>query len=119
MRSRTSVFTALVLFVGILGFAPESVHAQDVGTVAGTVTGPGGAPIGDVAVSIIGVNIVGQTNAEWIYLLLNVPAGNHGVQAAESDSLRSLSGISRSQPEDGPPSTSSLKRPGFPCRTSS
>jgi len=81
MRSRTSVFTALVLFVGILGFAPESVHAQDVGTVAGTVTGPGGAPIGDVAVSIIGVNIVGQTNAEGIYLLLNVPAGNHGVQA--------------------------------------
>lgn len=55
--------------------------AQEVGNISGRVTGEGGAGISGAQVIVVGADRGTLTETDGRYVISNVPAGDHGVQA--------------------------------------
>src|SRR5688572_24484505 len=76
MFSRHFVWAGLVILT-----AATSAAAQTTGTVVGTITAEdGGAPVGGVAVRVVGGPQVAIARGDGSFRLL-LPAGNHELQA--------------------------------------
>src|SRR5688500_3888187 len=76
---RSSLFTALLVIAGSLIGAPA--YAQATGRIAGTVTdSAGGAPLGNVQVTVAGTRLGAQTDAAGRYSIGAVPEGTHIVE---------------------------------------
>ncbi len=59
---------------------PSCSYAQSGGAVRGTVTDPGGQPLGGVVVAVQGLGLSVATSATGRYVLPRVPAGQHVLQ---------------------------------------
>ncbi len=70
-------YMALMALFIITVFLPGIAVAQGNGTVQGTVTGPAGAVISDVRVTVDGTNLSATTNISGFFSIPAVPAGEH------------------------------------------
>ena len=78
-RSRCAWTPALALALVLF---PSGPLLAQTGQITGTVTSVGTAlPLADVLVSVRGTQLSGQTNQDGRFLILNVPAGEHQVEA--------------------------------------
>src|SRR5918998_1047524 len=73
-------FTPIPPLISVPGLLAQET-GQQTGSVAGRVTDERGAPMGDVQVFIQALGIGGATRTTGEYVLPNVPAGTHAVQA--------------------------------------
>lgn len=72
---------AALAAVALLGIPSGGVEAQETGQISGVVTDPAGAPLSDVQVYVVGLQIGGLTRANGRYVVLNVPTGTHTLRA--------------------------------------
>ncbi|HXI64540.1 MAG TPA: SusC/RagA family TonB-linked outer membrane protein [Gemmatimonadales bacterium] len=72
---------AVAVLVGLTGWLPAAVRAQQ-GTVAGRVTDQAsGQPLGGARVTVAGTSLITQTNADGRYTVSRVPIGQATVRA--------------------------------------
>lgn len=79
MRSLRRLAMLLVPVVLVL-YSGESLHAQDTGTIRGTVTSSDGSAVSGAQVFVEGTNVGTLTNPEGRYVLERVPAGTQTVR---------------------------------------
>ena len=81
IRLRASVASTALLAVAWL-LPPATVRAQDTqsGTIRGKVTAPGGIPVGNAQVSIVGTTIGSMTARDGEYVIRNAPVGARTVR---------------------------------------
>ncbi|MEK9501064.1 SusC/RagA family TonB-linked outer membrane protein [Gaopeijia maritima] len=81
MNSRLSKLLTGVLAAAVVAFGPTAAAAQNTGQLTGQVVATDGRLLADVQISIQGTALGTLTNEEGRYVLLNVPAGVHQVNA--------------------------------------
>jgi TonB-linked SusC/RagA family outer membrane protein len=82
----TARWAAVLALSWAAGFAavaltPDTVLAQAIGRITGTVTGDGRQPVSDVQLSILNTRFGATTNAEGRFTIAGVPAGAYQVRA--------------------------------------
>ena len=66
----------------LLGLGAAPLAAQGTGRVTGTVTAPGGEPVADATVVVVGTTLSARTGADGRYTLTGVPAGSRQIRAS-------------------------------------
>ena len=81
-KSLGGIMTAGLFVLALLAMSATSVQAQAGGRILGIVTdAQSGQPLGEVQVYIPGTGLGALTRANGRFIILNVPAGTHQVNA--------------------------------------
>jgi TonB-linked SusC/RagA family outer membrane protein len=82
-RLAAALLRAAACLALLLGLGAVPLHAQGTGRVSGTVTAPGGEPVADATVVVVGTTLSARTDAGGRYTLSGVPAGQRQIRASQ------------------------------------